>query len=149
MLLQGVSSTLPDEKLDEKLVALTFHDPSANRTSYCSFPVSCLSVLVVPPPSSDEQAWWDSPEHPGGDFEVPLPTKSAGNNGSTNPFDYDSAPHSLSSSPSSSDDELYKSAATAVVTPKPPPPPPPSRATKPSVLATSQTSVTSPAPSIE
>jgi len=32
MLLQGVSSTLPDEKLDEKLVALTFHDPSANRT---------------------------------------------------------------------------------------------------------------------
>ena len=32
MLLQGVSSTLPDEKLDEKLVALTFQDPSANRT---------------------------------------------------------------------------------------------------------------------
>jgi len=133
MLLQGVSSALPDEKLDEKLVALRLHDPSAN----------------LPPPSSDEQAWWDSPDHPGGVFEVPLPIKNSGNNGSTNPFDYDSAPHSLSSSPSSSDDELYKSAATAVATPKPPPPPPPSRATKPSVLAASQTGVTSPAPSID
>jgi len=32
MLLQRVSSTLPDEKLDETLVALSFHDSSANRT---------------------------------------------------------------------------------------------------------------------
>jgi len=113
------------------------------------FPVYCLRVLVVPPPSSDDQAWWDSPGHPGGVFEVPRPSKSTGNNGSTNPFDYDSSPHSLSSSPSSSDDELYKSAATAIVPPKPPPPPPPSRATKPSALAASQTGVASPAPSIE
>ena len=45
MLLQGVSSTLPDEKLDEKLVALTFHDPSANRKWGASF--SCLFSYLL------------------------------------------------------------------------------------------------------
>jgi hypothetical protein len=37
-LLQGVSSTFHDERLNERLVALTFHDPSANRRWYASFP---------------------------------------------------------------------------------------------------------------
>ncbi|KAF5388077.1 hypothetical protein D9615_000583 [Tricholomella constricta] len=123
LLLESIVSTAPGEKLDEKLAALVF--PS--------------DITELPPPSSEDVAWWDGPECPGG--VLPLyefqrsPTRRK-----TNPFDSpDDSP--LSSSPTSSDEELYTD-ALSLPTPmapvqalrKPPPPPPPSRSTKPTTL---------------
>ncbi|RDB20113.1 Inositol-1,4,5-trisphosphate 5-phosphatase 1 [Hypsizygus marmoreus] len=120
LLLESIVTTAPGEKLDEKLAALVFH----------------ADFTELPPPSSDEVAWWDSPECPGGvlplyEFQtMPAHHKA-------NPFDspIDSP---LSSSPTSSDEELYTDAlslqtpmAPVQATRKPPPPPPPSRSSKP------------------
>ncbi|KAI0065841.1 DNase I-like protein [Artomyces pyxidatus] len=110
LLLENVTSTAPGEKLDEKLAALTFS-----------------STHDLPPPSSDTEAWWSSPEHPDG--VVPLQVPPGARAG--NPFD--SPPESpLSASPSSSDEELFNHVLSLPVpmvpTKKAPPPPPPPRA---------------------
>ncbi|KAF7964976.1 hypothetical protein HWV62_1280, partial [Athelia sp. TMB] len=119
MLLESVTSTAPGERLDEKLAALALP----------------ADFVELPPPSSDETAWWDKPDHPDGVF--PIPDVDALQNRRGNPFDspIDSP---LSSSPSSSEDELYTH-ALSLQTPlaptqairKPPPPPPPRRITDP------------------
>ncbi|KAI0775957.1 DNase I-like protein [Trametes elegans] len=120
LLLESVTSTAPGEKLDEKLAGLTFTP----------------DVPELPPPSSDDAAWWDDPvEHPNG-IVIPVPTRNGAQGHSANPFD-SSSESSLSSSPSSSEEELYH-ALQAPITPAPPtitrrpaPPPPPGRVSKP------------------
>ncbi|OBZ76240.1 Inositol-1,4,5-trisphosphate 5-phosphatase 1 [Grifola frondosa] len=120
LLLESVTSTAPGEKLDEKLASLTFSAESPD----------------LPPPSSDDFAWWDDPEHPDGIF-VPRSPKNGPSRRHANPFS-SSSDSSLSSSPSSSEEELYH--ALSLQTPmapvqavrRPPPPPPPPRSTKPS-----------------
>ncbi|KAF5322195.1 hypothetical protein D9619_000489 [Psilocybe cf. subviscida] len=118
MLLDGVVSTQPGEKLDEKLANLSLPSDTGE----------------LPPPSSDEKAWWDCPDLPGGVVPITdihhmdLYRRS-------NPFD---SPSPVSSSPSSSDEELYSHALTLqtpmspVQTPaRRPAPPPPPHITKP------------------
>ncbi|KAJ7498702.1 SacI homology domain-containing protein [Mycena latifolia] len=114
LLLRSVITTAPGEKLDDKLAALalpaTFGD--------------------LPPPSSDDAAWWDGPEYPNG--AISMSELRNLKPGATNPFD--SPQESPLSSSSSSDEELYTDALTlqtpiapvkATVVRKPPPPPPP------------------------
>ncbi|KZT29277.1 DNase I-like protein [Neolentinus lepideus HHB14362 ss-1] len=119
MLLESVTSTAPGEKLDEKLASLTFH----------------LDNMDLPPPSSDETAWWDSPDHPNGVFPT-FDSSIAPARQSGNPFD-SPTDSPLSASPSSSDEELY-ARALQLQTPMAPtlsgrkPPPPPPRNSKPS-----------------
>jgi len=116
LLLESMSSTAPDGKLDEQLVSLALP----------------ADFLALPAPSSDDQAWWDVPDHPDGIIpkNLRIPDRH-----SSNPFDspVDSL---LSSSPSSSDEELYTHAQSlqspiipvqAGRRPPPPPPPPPLR----------------------
>lgn len=110
LLMESVTSAEPGETLEEKLAALTFSHSDD-----------------LPPPSSETEAWWDTPDHPNGvvpasaDIDLSVPQRG-------NPFDspLDSP---LSASPSSSDEELFNH-ALALQTPmvpakKPPPPPPP------------------------
>lgn len=121
LLLENVTSTSGDEKLDEKLAALALH-PSANE---------------LPPPSSEDHVWWDHPDHPNGVFFVTEAEEARYR--STNPFD-SPTDSPLSSSPSLSDEELFTAAlqdpltpaqvAVPVITKKPPPLP--SRSRKPS-----------------
>ncbi|KAG6809425.1 hypothetical protein H0H92_000296, partial [Tricholoma furcatifolium] len=125
LLFSSIASTAtPVEQLDEKLAALVF--PS--------------DITELPPPSSDEFAWWDGPDCPAGllplhEFQrIPARRK-------TNPFDSpDDSP--LSSSPTSSDEELYTDAlslptpmAPTQISKKTPPPPPPPRSTKPNTTS--------------
>ncbi|KAJ7284044.1 inositol polyphosphate phosphatase [Mycena rebaudengoi] len=86
----------------------------------------------LPPPSSDEAAWWNGPDHPNG--IISMAELRNLRPGSTNPFD--SPEESPLSSSSSSDEELYTDALTlqtpispikAAAARKPPPPPPPTR----------------------
>ncbi|KAJ8086868.1 Inositol-1,4,5-trisphosphate 5-phosphatase 1 [Marasmius tenuissimus] len=112
LLLNSVLSTSSNEKLDDKLAALSL--PS----DFCG----------LPPPSTDDVAWWDGEDLPRG--VVPIShINSLGRRHHNNPFD--SPPESpLSSSPTSSDEELYTHAQslpplTPSVVRKPPPPPPP------------------------
>ncbi|TFY81149.1 hypothetical protein EWM64_g2863 [Hericium alpestre] len=117
LLLESVTSTAPGEKLDEKLAALTF-------------PTEFGVHEDLPPPSSEQEAWWDDPSDLNG--AIPIPdTLNLSRNDSSNPFDspYESP---LSASPSSSDEELFNHALSLPTpmipvpsTKKPPPPPPP------------------------
>ena len=62
LLLENVTSTSNDEKLDEKLAALALR-PSANDCA-CFNPVPRSHDSMnhpVPPPSSEDNAWWDGP----------------------------------------------------------------------------------------
>ncbi|KAJ7639012.1 inositol polyphosphate phosphatase [Roridomyces roridus] len=120
LLLQSVIATAPGEKLDEKLAALALPP----------------SIGDLPPPSSDDAAWWNGPEFPNG--AISMAELRDVRAGSTNPFD--SPDESSLSSSSTSDEELYTDAlmlqtpmtpVPAVVTRKPPPPPPPRPAKKP------------------
>ncbi|RPD80946.1 inositol polyphosphate phosphatase [Lentinus tigrinus ALCF2SS1-7] len=124
LLLENVTSTAPGEKLDEKLANLTFTPKEHD----------------LPPPSSDEAAWWDDPEHPNG-IMIPNIRRNGSQTRSSNPFD-SSSESSLSSSPSSSEEELYHALSLqAPITPVQPPPtttthrrpapPPPTRPSKP------------------
>ncbi|KAF9651242.1 inositol polyphosphate phosphatase [Thelephora ganbajun] len=121
LLLENVTSTPNDEKLDEKLAALTLH-PSTHD---------------LPPPSSEDNAWWDRPGHPNGVFVVTDAEEARYR--SANPFD-SPTDSPLSSSPSLSDEELYTAALQDPLTPAQvtiptivrKPPPLPSRASKPS-----------------
>ncbi|EJU06333.1 inositol polyphosphate phosphatase [Dacryopinax primogenitus] len=104
-LLQKVRATTEGETLDQKLQRMTVNGDE------------------LPPPSSDENAWWDSPNHPDGVVSaVPPPPRGIL---STNPFDLD-----IDIASSESDEELYSAAATLPVPltpsrrPMPPPPPP-------------------------
>lgn len=115
LLLENVTSTAPGEKLDEKLASLTF----ANEAS------------ELPPPSSEDAAWWDSPEHPGGVFPVMPGPPGVPPRG--NPFD--TPDDSPLSSPSSSEEQLYNTLQTPIspqplgtATSRRPPPPPPRNA---------------------
>ncbi|THH19918.1 hypothetical protein EW146_g1363 [Bondarzewia mesenterica] len=126
LLLDNVTSTVPGQTLDEKLAELTFS----------------AVVGELPPPSSEDQAWWNTPDHPNGVVPVSDELMSS-ENGSTNPFDDVSYDSPLSASPSSSDEELFNNAlalqtpmiplpsntttvaAAAARKPPPPPPPPP------------------------
>ena len=89
------------------------------------------TFMPVPPPSSDDNAWWIDSEHPDGIYATEDHLLRPPN-APPNPFDSDS--NTTLSSPSSSCEELYND-AVAQTTPhaisrKPPPPPPP-RSTKP------------------
>ncbi|KAI0677390.1 DNase I-like protein [Trametes maxima] len=117
LLLESVTSTAPGEKLDEKLASLTF---TADEPE-------------LPPPSSDDTAWWDDPDHPNG-IVIPLSSRSVAHGKGANPFD-SSSESSLSSSPSSSEEELYHALQAPITPAQPtttrrPAPPPPIRVVK-------------------
>lgn len=62
LLLENVTSTSNGEKLDERLAALTFHQSTNNCAYINSVLVLCdLIDCPVPPPSSEDNAWWDRP----------------------------------------------------------------------------------------
>ncbi|KAF9478161.1 inositol polyphosphate phosphatase [Pholiota conissans] len=120
ILLDGVVSTDPGEKLDEKLANL----------------ILPADMGELPPPSTDEKAWWDNPDTPAG--VIPLSEIQKLNlYRRNNPFESPSA-SPLSSSPSSSDEELYSHALTLhtpmapvqTSTRRPAPAPPPPRSSK-------------------
>ncbi|GJJ07293.1 hypothetical protein Clacol_001493 [Clathrus columnatus] len=67
--------------------------------------------VLVPPPSSDQQVWWEEFELSPGEFTV----FAHGRQKNTNPFD-SSSESSQDESPSSSDDELYSHAQKLPVT---------------------------------
>ena len=62
LLLENVTSTSADEKLDEKLAALALH-PQINDCAYFNSVLEFydLTDFPVPPPSSEDHAWWDGP----------------------------------------------------------------------------------------
>lgn len=67
LLLENVTSTSADERLDEKLAALTLHPSVTERTCFNPILESCDPIdYPVPPPSSEDHAWWDHPStyHP-------------------------------------------------------------------------------------
>jgi len=111
MLLESIVSLEPGEKLDKKLAKLAI-------------------PRQLPPPSSDENSWWNTLDCPAG--VVPIAElEKLDLYQRNNPFD-SSEGSSLTSSPSSSDEELYTH-ALALPTPmepvqastrRPPPPPP-------------------------
>ncbi|KAF7355511.1 Inositol polyphosphate phosphatase [Mycena sanguinolenta] len=116
LLLQSVITTAPGEKLDDKLATMALPSTFGD----------------LPPPSSDEVAWWEGPEYPNG--AISMAELRNLKPGATNPFD--SPEESPLSSSSSSDEELYTDALTlqtpispvkAAAAKKPPPPPPPPR----------------------
>ena len=92
-----------------------------------------MAVMLLPPPSSETEAWWETPAHPSGVVSTGDSDSDLDDDGK-NPWDSDGT-GMLSASPSSSDEELFNSAlkihAPLVPTKKGPPPPPPSR--KPNV----------------
>jgi hypothetical protein len=62
MLADNVVVTAPGEKLDEKLARLTFPiEASDDRACFATRPVQYLTRCLVPPPSSEENAWWNKP----------------------------------------------------------------------------------------
>ncbi|CAL1701192.1 unnamed protein product [Somion occarium] len=123
MLFDNVTSTGPGEKLDEKLASLTFSSGSKD----------------LPPPSSDDAAWWDIPDHPNGVIPPEKLPYISSKSPPYNPFD-SPTDSPISSSPSSSEEELYQALTLqAPIAPqplqavrRPPPPPPPPRTRKPS-----------------
>ncbi|KAF9514763.1 hypothetical protein BS47DRAFT_1376435 [Hydnum rufescens UP504] len=104
-LLKGTTLTDLEGKLEAKLQALDID--TQNRDP-------------LPPPSTDEKAWWDGEGHPNGVFP-PIVIDSTFS--STNPFDSSPSPSS------SSDEELYSHAQSLptpidpIIQRKPPPPP--------------------------
>lgn len=138
-LIQGVTATAPGETLDEKLATLTMtatgDSDCAWLSSISSNTLTSATAMLLPPPSSETEAWWESPSHPNG--VAPIATDSDSeqdDDDGKNPWDSDGT-GMLSASPSSSDEELFNTAlkihAPLVPTKKAPPPPPPSR--KPNV----------------
>ncbi|KAF9006532.1 DNase I-like protein [Cyathus striatus] len=121
LLLQSIVSTDSREKLDEKLASL----------------VLPINPDELPPPSSDDIAWWNGQGQPPSLIPISELVKCISDAPAHgNPFN--SPPDSLrSSSPSSSEDELYTH-ALSLQTPIAPiqaakrPPPPPPRQAKPS-----------------
>jgi hypothetical protein len=60
LLLENVTSTSSGEKLDDMLAALAFH-PSANDCGCFDSGLGFYNLIhcAVPPPSSEDSAWWD------------------------------------------------------------------------------------------
>ncbi len=63
LLLENIISTQPGENLDEKLASIALPDTVGEcrffrvaKTALCS-----IRHRSVPPPSTDEKAWWDTP----------------------------------------------------------------------------------------
>uniref|UniRef100_A0A8H8CK11 phosphoinositide 5-phosphatase n=1 Tax=Psilocybe cubensis TaxID=181762 RepID=A0A8H8CK11_PSICU len=122
ILFEGISSTQhPGENLDQKLARLALP----------------MDTEELPPPSTEEKAWWNNPDCPGGVIPI-SELQKLDLYRRNNPFDSPTI-SPLSSSPSSSDEELY-SHALALHTPitpvqtsmrRPPPPPPPTRPSNP------------------
>jgi len=159
LLLENVTSTSNGEKLDEKLAALTLHPLTDDREYFDSaLEFFDLTQRQVPPPSSEDNAWWDRPGtyhhiscraifhssaflrlhsigHQNGVFVVTEAEEARYR--AANPFDSPSD-SPLSSSPSLSDEELYTAALQDPLTPAQvavpaivrKPPPLPSRANK-------------------
>ncbi|KAL1680770.1 SacI homology domain-containing protein [Schizophyllum commune] len=116
LLLQSVTSTAPGEKLDEKLAKLVLPSDIAHD---------------LPPPSTDDSAWWNTPDCPNGiiplsDFPPPMDPDNAQSR--ANPFESENS--SLSESPSTSDEELYTN-AMSLPTPMAPSPAPARRPAPP------------------
>ena len=61
LLLENVTSTSNGEKLDEKLAVLTLHPLTADDRGYFDFVLEFCDLIQcpVPPPSSEDNAWWD------------------------------------------------------------------------------------------
>jgi len=114
ILLESITFVEPGEKLDKKFANLVL--PADPRQ--------------LPPPSSDENLWWDTPDCPAGVIPI-AELEKLDLYRRNNPFD-SSEESSLTSSPSSSDEELYTH-ALSLPTPMEPvqastrrlPPPPP------------------------
>jgi len=112
LLLEGISSMEPGEKLDKKLANLVL--PAYSRQL----------------PSSDENIWWNTPDCPAGVIPI-AELEKLDLYQRNNPFD-SSEESSVTSSPSSSDEELYTHALSLPTpmepvqasTRRPPPPPP-------------------------
>ena len=62
LLLNSVMTTAPGEKLDDKLALLSLPPEYCEREpmSDPSEVYSYLTASLVPPPSTDDIAWWDS-----------------------------------------------------------------------------------------
>jgi hypothetical protein len=61
LLLENVTSTSGDEKLDEKLTALTLQSSMNDCVFQLCILLCNLTDCSVPPPSSEDNAWWDRP----------------------------------------------------------------------------------------
>ncbi|KAH8830391.1 SacI homology domain-containing protein [Flagelloscypha sp. PMI_526] len=119
LLLDSVTSTGPDENLDEKLAALTIIPSIAE---------------ALPQPSSEDFSWWSTQEHPDGTVPVRAYQPYADSDyEKRNPFDFDDSPLNspLSSIPSSSDEELYRGAQALQEPIKPTPSPQPATVRRP------------------
>jgi len=123
----------PGERLDDKIASLTLPNQTADCTAHRYFSVLqfYITILLVPPPSTDESAWWEKL----GEFKfnessvtAPIPFVEAHNGRlaispvyledcQSNPFD--SPGNSSLSSPLSSDEELYSRAADLPGLPSP------------------------------
>ncbi|KZT42995.1 phosphatidylinositol phosphate phosphatase [Sistotremastrum suecicum HHB10207 ss-3] len=86
IMLDTILSRKPGEKLEDKLAKVALEE-----------------LVDLPPPSSEKNAWWDQPEHPGGVFSINIETPNR--HAPKNPWD---SPSSIPiTSPSSSDEDLY------------------------------------------
>ena len=63
LLLENITSKTPGEKWDEKLAPLVMPFNHTECSLFHLVKNGTVHVLVhlVPPPSSDETAWWDGP----------------------------------------------------------------------------------------
>jgi synaptojanin len=62
LLAESVNSTAPGETLDEKLAALTFpHSEDCKLGGLMRLLTYLNHDTTVPPPSSETEAWWDTP----------------------------------------------------------------------------------------
>jgi hypothetical protein len=61
VLLESVLSSPPGENLDEKLASLQFPTNFVDRAFMDSSHSCVTDASSVPPPSSEESAWWDGP----------------------------------------------------------------------------------------
>lgn len=151
LLLENIVSTQPGEKLDEKLASIALPDTVGECRFSCVAKTALCSLRrhqSVPPPSTDEKAWWDTPgKFFNFFFTIARPTAWAFIDGPGglvsieeiqqmnlyrrgNPFE--SPLDSPLSSPTTSDEELFTSALALqtpltpvpVSTRRPPPPPP-------------------------
>ncbi|XP_006460370.1 hypothetical protein AGABI2DRAFT_150338 [Agaricus bisporus var. bisporus H97] len=133
LLLESIVSTKPGENLDEKLSRIALPKTVGEREFFfvLLYRVTAVSQCsLVPAPSTDEKAWWDTPDGPGGVVSITeIQHMNLTRRG--NPFE-SPIESPLSASPTTSDEELYNSALALQVplVPVPvgarrPPPPPP------------------------
>lgn len=61
LLLENTLSATPGEKLDEKLASLVLPDDYSECLCFISLDLREAHILPVPPPSTDDDAWWNRP----------------------------------------------------------------------------------------